>query len=142
MIFSPFLLFGTILIAISVDFIIFVRMRMKKNSCFRINFSLVLLVILLHSSCKTTKYVPEGKHLLIENSIEIKGDALNLDEVNAVIRQKPNIKLLGIHFRLRAYNAIDSTKLFRKTVVLLPKQIELMRNELSARKRKTSHTTE
>lgn len=86
-------------------------MRMKKNSCFRINLSLVLFVILLHSSCKTTKYVPEGKHLLIENSIEIKGDDLNLDEVNAVIRQKPNLKLLGIHFRLRAYNAIDSTKL-------------------------------
>ncbi len=69
--------------------------------------------------------MPEGKHLLIENSIEIKGDALNLDEVNAVIRQKPNLKLLGIHFRLRAYNAIDSTKL-----------------AVRVERRKTSRTTE
>ena len=71
----------------------------------------MLIVILLHSSCKTTKYVPEGKHLLTENSIEIKGDDLNIDQINAVIRQKPNLKLVGIHFRLHAYNAIDSSKL-------------------------------
>lgn len=92
----------------------------------------MLFVILLHSSCKTTKYVPEGKHLLVENTIDINGDELNTDQINAVIRQKPNLKLLGIRFRLKAFNLIDSTKLAHRVEHL--RQRVIKKNNLSLAK--------
>lgn len=92
----------------------------------------MLFVILLHSSCKTTKYVPEGKHLLVENTIDINGDELNNDQINAVIRQKPNLKLLGIRFRLKAFNAIDSTKLTAR-VSRMQQRIILKNNKAIAK---------
>ena len=55
-------------------------------------------------SCNQTKHVPEGKYLLKKNVLAVEGDKLDKDAMNEIIRQQPNRSLLGIKFRLWAYN--------------------------------------
>lgn len=71
-----------------------------------------LAVLLLLSGCflRVNRYVPEGKYLLKDNKVDIKGDALDEAEVKHVIRQQPNISALGVKIRLVAFNSIKPEK--------------------------------
>ena len=63
------------------------------------------------SSCNITRNVPEGRLLLKSNKLKIpKKTKVDEDELRNVIRQRPNHRTLFIRLKLRAYNAIDSTK--------------------------------
>ncbi len=55
-------------------------------------------------SCNQTKHVPQGKYLLKKNTVSVEGDKLDKDAMNEIIRQQPNRSLIGIKFRLWAYN--------------------------------------
>ena len=81
-------------------------------------FIFVALVFLC--ACKSTKLVPQGKHLLIKNQIkssDAKNNVLNklsssLNDDKAIyIKHKPNRKILGsIRFYLSTYNFATSVK--------------------------------
>ncbi|MEX2485411.1 MAG: BamA/TamA family outer membrane protein [Brumimicrobium sp.] len=63
------------------------------------------------SACNITKNVPEDRYLLVSNKLEIpKKTKISEDDARNVIRQRTNHRTLGFRLKLRAYNAIDSTK--------------------------------
>src|ERR1044071_4472184 len=74
-------------------------------------YALSLLVMLLVSgSCNTTKHLKEGEYLLKSNEVKLrskqnitrKGEIR--DNLEALIVQKPNLRFLGIPYKLILYN--------------------------------------
>jgi len=69
------------------------------------NIALLLVAsLLILASCRSTKHVPEGEHLLSTCKIDIKGDALNEDDISSYVKQKPNKRVLRMKFYLGLYN--------------------------------------
>lgn len=77
------------------------------------------------SSCSQTKYVPADSYLLSENEIIIKNDStvafsllnktgVTTDELNGVIKQQPNRKILIGKFHLWLYNRSNEERMERK----------------------------
>ena len=67
--------------------------------------------IFLLASCNSTRFVPEGKYLL--NKISVKADDKNLkhEELKIHIRQKENLRILGVlKFHLGVYNLSSGKK--------------------------------
>lgn len=67
--------------------------------------AVLLVCIMLFASCNSTRFVPEGKYLL--NKISVKADDKNLkrEELKTHIRQKENLRILGVlKFHLGVYN--------------------------------------
>ena len=88
-------------------------MNINLRSAF-VMFVVILLFVLLSTSCSTTKHVPEGKYLLDNVSIKIEdnSDVKSSDLIN-YLRQTPNHKVLGaMKLQLAVYNLSgrDSTK--------------------------------
>jgi len=66
---------------------------------------------ILLNSCSPTKYVPPDDHLLDKVNIKFEGPRTDKDELMAIIKQKPNRRILGIlRFHLRMYNAAQFGK--------------------------------
>lgn len=81
-------------------------------------FILLITAGAILSSCKQTKYVPEGKYLLKKNVVvTAKKTELSSDDIADVIRQQPNYKTFGLKLKLAAFNAIDSAKVADKRIV-------------------------
>lgn len=75
--------------------------------------SIAFIVLIVGCSLKVTRYVPEGRYLLKDNKVTIKGESLDESAVKRVIRQQPNIKSikkLNLKIRLVAYNSIRPEK--------------------------------
>ena len=75
------------------------------------------IICLLFSACRPTRFVPNGEYLVDKMSIKSKASGLDKDEMNAIVKQKPNRKILGvIRFHLGVYNFAhkDTTKRFRR----------------------------
>ena len=60
------------------------------------------------SSCRLTKYVPDGQFLLDNNSIQFVNDSLSnerkidLDDLNSILKQQPNRKnFIGLPFSFK-----------------------------------------
>jgi outer membrane protein assembly factor BamA len=67
--------------------------------------------IFLLASCNSTRFVPEGKYLL--NKVSVKTDDKNLkrEELKLHIRQKENLRILGVlKFHLGVYNLSSAKK--------------------------------
>jgi len=67
--------------------------------------------IVMLASCNSTRFVPEGKYLL--NKISVKADDKNLknEELKLHIRQKENLRILGVlKFHLGVYNLSSGKK--------------------------------
>ncbi|MEO8067962.1 MAG: BamA/TamA family outer membrane protein [Flavobacteriales bacterium] len=71
----------------------------------------VALCVLL-SACDPAKRVPMGKHLLTRNTVEVSGD-VDKDDLERIIKQKPNKRILGMRFHLGVYNLVDTVKMKR-----------------------------
>lgn len=71
--------------------------------------------ILLLAACNTTRWVPPGERLLVRNTITAgpKG-TLTADELEPIIKQKPNKRVLGRAIYLDLYNLRDPGKVARK----------------------------
>ena len=54
--------------------------------------------------------------MLRKNTVLIEGDktAISSSEINEIIRQKPNSRVIGIPFKLFLFNSIDSAKVEQK----------------------------
>lgn len=70
----------------------------------------MLTVVFAFEGCSSTRLVPPDKHLLVKNQIVVQGDKISVSEVEDVLKQKPNLKVIGIPLRLYMYNSIDSVK--------------------------------
>lgn len=76
-----------------------------------------LVICIILSSCSSTKNLPPGDPLYTGAKITFKDDNLSnkkkkalKSELNALLRPKPNKKLLGITFKLNIYNAFAKAK--------------------------------
>lgn len=82
----------------------------------------VLLLIFLSGGCgvfqrlKLKNHIPEDGLFLKNNKVNISGESIDSDEVEAIIRQKANLKTLGVRFRMRAYMLVDSAKVAEKRI--------------------------
>lgn len=75
----------------------------------------VLFALGLLYSCNLGKHLPENKYLLEENQlISPKRTGVKEEDVRSVLRQTPNRSTLGFMWRLKVFNAVDSTKVADK----------------------------
>ncbi len=94
-----------------------------------------IVAVLTVAACKewrATYSVPEGRHLLKKNKLDVEGDNLDESSMENVIRQQPNLSTLGIKFRLIVYNSIDSMKVEK---IRLKKATKLRRKNEKRRNR-------
>ena len=71
----------------------------------------VLLTILFLASCSPVKYVPEGEYLLNKINVQVDNKDVSQEELATYIRQKENLRILGIfRFHLWLYNLSSKKK--------------------------------
>lgn len=71
------------------------------------NFIILIIIISItfsFSACNAIKYVPDGKHLLVENSVVVNNKKNIDDEISDYIVQRPNEQVLGIPLQLHIHN--------------------------------------
>lgn len=71
---------------------------------------MLLLLLVIASSCNPTKYVPVGKTLLDENKININKEGISKTNLLPYIKQKPNKRIFGTRFYLGLYNLSNIKK--------------------------------
>lgn len=74
---------------------------MKKNLS---KIALFLLLGAILYSCSLVKRVPEGRHLLMENNVQVDGKKEKSETILNQLYQKPNSSILGYRLRLQMYN--------------------------------------
>ncbi len=78
---------------------------MKKISTYKIHIIIPCIFLFCLYSCSSTKYVGKNQYLLNKVKINIEGDKISKGDILANVRQKPNLKVLGIfRFKLGIYN--------------------------------------
>lgn len=104
-----------------------------KNNIAKIALFIVIGIII--SACDSTKRVPEGKNLLIKNTVLVNEKPTKDENAFNQLYQKPNGKLLGFRLRLNLYNLAnlnpDST--FQAKFDQNPGRYERMSKILSAK---------
>ena len=83
---------------------------------FQIYTIFIPFLLLFLGSCHVSKNIPNGSLLLKKNKIEIKSSntTVNTTEINELVRQQANSRLLGIPFKLILFNSLDSLKIANK----------------------------
>ncbi|HRH38412.1 MAG TPA: hypothetical protein PK760_08710, partial [Flavobacteriales bacterium] len=71
----------------------------------------MVVVAVALAGCDSTKRVPEGSYLLKHNSVSVEGNAIPASELEVIIKQKPNKRILWVPFYLHAYNIPDPEKI-------------------------------
>lgn len=75
------------------------KYAIRKNT-----YILFIGILVLLSSCNTTKYVAEDDYLLKRVEIDYNKKKLNKNEVKSYLKQTPNKRILGFRFHLWLYN--------------------------------------
>ena len=76
----------------------------------------LLVISLVMYGCKPTQHLSEGELLLTKVTLDVNGK-IDEDELNSIIKQHPNRKILGgIRFHLGIFNMVDKEKLSIKTI--------------------------
>lgn len=66
---------------------------------------LFMVAAALLCACKPTRFVAEGEHLLVRNTVHIEDGAIAKEDIQAVLKQKPNRKIFGVvPFHLSVWN--------------------------------------
>jgi hypothetical protein len=72
---------------------------------------LVLVLVLLFSGCRSTRFVPDDRYLLSDVNVNIDNNQVDKEEVVSYLRQKENLKILGFFkFHLWMYNLSNKNK--------------------------------
>ena len=82
-------------------------------------FSFLLVLILMLSACRSTKYVPDGKYLLDRVSIKTDNPDVKKEILKDYVRQTPNAAVFGLfRMQLGVYDLSgkDSTKWINRTL--------------------------
>lgn len=86
------------------------KVKTDKLIIWKILFRAVILGFILQG-CSPTKYVPANEYLLDQSTIHFSGPRMDKEELLAIVKQKPNRRILGIfRFHLRMYNAAQFGK--------------------------------
>jgi outer membrane translocation and assembly module TamA len=64
----------------------------------------IFVFFLILIGCSPTKYVPDDEYLLNKYNIDYKNRDIKKDDLERVIKQKPNKRILGLKFHLSLYN--------------------------------------
>ncbi len=89
--------------------------------------SLFIVIVIIITSCNTTKRVPDSRRLLMKNDLVVDGKKEKDDEVVNQLYQKPNSSILGYRLRLNIYNWAKedtSDSIFRKKYIENPKRYQ------------------
>ena len=70
--------------------------------------------LVLLAGCDPTKRIPQGEHLLNRNRITLTSKSLDPAELDAIVKQKPNKRILGMRFYLSMYNLPNPEQIARK----------------------------
>ena len=62
-------------------------------------------------ACSAARRIPEGEHLLTKNVVQIKDAKVDREELQVLVKQKPNRKVLFLRFHLGIYNLGDRLNL-------------------------------
>lgn len=74
-----------------------------------VNLLAIVTCIFMLGSCNSTRFVPDGKYLLNKVSVKADNKSLKKEDLKLHIRQKENLKILGIFkFHLGVYNLSSS----------------------------------
>lgn len=74
---------------------------MKSNTA---KIALIFVIGVLLFACDSTKRIPQGKKLLIANTLEVNDKKVGSEEITSLIMQRPNTKVLGVPFSLHVHN--------------------------------------
>ena len=66
----------------------------------RKKFVVLSALVVIAYACSTTKYVPEGKHLLNKSEITVEGSGLSAVDIASYTKQKPNKRIFFVRFHL------------------------------------------
>jgi hypothetical protein len=97
--------------------------------------SLFILIGIIISACNAVKRVPNGKLLLTKNQIMVDGIAENKEEINALLYQQTNTRLLSIPLGLYIYNLAkpDHDSIYKAKLIANPKKLKRQIRLLSAK---------
>lgn len=77
----------------------------------------IIIICLLVTSCSNTKYLPKGELIYVGAKIKIEGDSLSKtdksilnEELESILRPRPNASILGLRPKLWIYNITKTTK--------------------------------
>lgn len=77
----------------------------------------LLTLSLFITSCSNTKFLPKGELLYVGSKIKIEGDSVTKreksilkDELESILRPRPNSSILGLKFKLYIYNITKTNK--------------------------------
>ena len=97
---------------------------------YRLFLSCILITSLgFFQSCRPTRYVQEGEHLLVRNVIHINGKdsvftELGEDDLNSILKQKPNRKLFQlVNFHLGVWNYANGKNPEKRFVKFLKEDV-------------------
>ena len=95
--------------------------------------SIFIVIISAITSCNVVKRVGKDQHLLTQNSVFVDGKKNATEEINNLLYQRPNNKLLGIPLRLHIYNLArnDRDSLFEIWLDKNPKRRTRLTKKLS-----------
>lgn len=72
---------------------------------------IVSLAIIMITSCRATKYVPDGEHLLVKVKYDKDNKDIDDSDLNSTLKQHPNRKtFFFLKFHLRVYNMFKTEK--------------------------------
>jgi hypothetical protein len=74
----------------------------------------ILLLAGVLAACNSTRWVPQGERLLVRNVLRVPPGTLDPEGLTAIIKQKPNKRVLGLPFYLHLYNLRDPLRVERR----------------------------
>ena len=81
---------------------ILTKLSKAMHACF------VVLILFIFFSCNPTKHLKQDELFLQKNKIKVSTRKLDSENLNAIIKQKPNRKILGVfRYHLGIYNAFN-----------------------------------
>lgn len=80
-------------------------------------YGVVWVLLLWLTACSSKKYIPEGDYLYVKGEVEIETDTIPeqyikplTEELEELLRPKPNAQYLGMRPQLAIFNAVDSPR--------------------------------
>ncbi|MBP6574001.1 MAG: hypothetical protein KA230_06115, partial [Flavobacteriales bacterium] len=89
-----------------------VACTMRALCCVPARWGFLVFLVFSFCACDPAKRVPMDRHLLTSNNVDVNGD-VDKDELENIIKQKPNKRILGMRFHLGVYNLVDTVKMKR-----------------------------
>jgi hypothetical protein len=97
--------------------------------------SLFILIGIIISACNAVKRIPEDQFLLTKNTITVDGSVEKKEEIQALLYQQSNTRILGFPLGLHIYNLAkpNSDSVYKANLLANPKKLKRHTRLLSAK---------